>query len=191
MGRSSIFHEAIRAYDNGNALEALRLMEECAGAGDPVACFTAALWYCGEEGIPADPIRSKQWLVRLEKLAEEGNHEAQWELGQQHRFGNLLAKSVERANYWLERSAEGGYGDAQHHLAWYFETGQYGYPLDQAAAADWYQRAFQQGNPETLYLFAMRQFKDGLPTEEAIRLLRIASDKGLKQAEHALAACTH
>jgi len=181
----------MRAYDNGDTRVALRLMEECAGNGDPIACFTAALWYCGEEGIPADPARSQHWLARLEHLAEEGSLEAQWELGQQHRFGNVLAKSIGRANHWLERAAEGGHGEAQHHLAWYFETGQYGYPLDPAAAADWYQRAFKQENPETLYLFAMKQFKDGRPTEEAIRLLRMASDKGFKQAERTLASCTH
>lgn len=33
------------AYDADNESQALRLMEQCAEAGDPVACFTTALGY--------------------------------------------------------------------------------------------------------------------------------------------------
>ena len=112
-------------------------------------------------------------------------------MGQNYRFANLLPLNIERANYWLERAAEGGYGEAQHHLAWYFETGQYDYPVDLATAQKWYQRAFEQEHPETLYLYAVRLFRDGQPTEEAIRLLRRAADKGFKQAEHVLQSYTH
>lgn len=139
----------------------------------------------------ADKERSARWLARFEELAEDGNLEAQWDLGQNYRFGNVLRQDIKLANYWLERAAEGGYGEAQHHLAWYYEFGQYDYPLDKAAAESWYQRAFEQGHPETLYLFAIRQFKDGKPTEPALELLRKAADKGFKQAEHVLRSVTH
>ena len=179
------------AYDDDQPELALRLMEECAKQDDPVACFTTALWYRHGEGVPMNLERSAQWLARLEELAEQGNLEAQWDVGQNYRFANLLPLNIERANYWLERAAEGGYGEAQHHLAWYFETGQYDYPVDLAAAQKWYQRAFEQEHPETLYLYAVRLFRDGQPTEEAIRLLRRAADKGLKQAEHVLQVYTH
>lgn len=191
MKRSAQFLEAMAAYDSDNESLALRLMEQCAEAGDPVACYTTALWYKNGEGAPADSRRCAYWMQRLEQLAEEDNLLAQWELGQHYRFANLLPLSIERANYWLERAAEGGYAEAQHHLAWYFEYGQYGYPVDPNAATMWYQRAFEQEHPETLYMFAVRQFKDGQPTEEAIRLLRKAADKGFKQAEHVLSSYTH
>ena len=189
--RSAKFTEAMDAYNANRSDVALRLMEECAHEGDPVACFMMALWHRDGEGTPADPKRSAQWLRRLEQLAEEGNVEAQWELGQHYRFGNVLSLDIERANYWLERAAEGGYGEAQHHLAWYYETGQYDYPGDPVEAAKWYQRAFEQEHPETLYLCAVRLFRDGQPTEEAIRLLRKAADKGFEQAEHVLNSYTH
>ena len=68
-----------------------------------------------------------------------------------------------------------GCGEAQHHLAWYCEFGQYDYLVDKVAAERWYQKAFEQGHPETLYLFAIRQFKEGRPTETALELLRKAS----------------
>jgi TPR repeat protein len=148
--------------------------------------------YAGrEEGFPTDPERSKYWLGKLEDLAERDNAEAQWELGMHFRFGNLLGQNTELANYWLERAAENEYGEAQHQLAWYLETGQYGYPVDLEAARSWLDRAFEQEHPETLYLFAIRQFVDGRPTEEALRLLRKAADKGFKQASHVLKTYIH
>ena len=191
MKRSEQFIAAIDAYDTGNAELALHLMEKCAEQNDPVACFTVALWYRNGEGAVVDTKRSAQWLTRFERLADEGNTEAQWEIGQHYRFGNLLPQNIQRANYWIERSAEGGYAEAQHHLAWYFETGQYGYLVDHDAAETWYRRAFMQEHPETLYTFACRKFCNGLPTEEALMLLRKAAEKGFKQATEVLHSFTH
>lgn len=107
------------------------------------------------------------------------------------RWGDLLPMSTELANYWLERAAQGAHGGAQHLLAWYYETGQYGYPGDKAQADAWYRRALVLENPETLYLFATRQFKDGEPTAEAVALLRKAAEKGFKQADQLLRFFIH
>ena len=191
MNRSLKFLEAMAAYNSDNESEALRLMEECAETGEPTACFTMALWCAGKEGMPLDQARSSRWLERFKELAENGSLEAQWDLGQNLRFGNLVPRDIEQANEWLERAAEGGYGEAQHQLAWYYETGQYGYPIDNLAAQSLYQKAFEQEHPETLYLYAIRLFRDGQPTEDAIKLLRKAADKGFKQAEHVLRSYTH
>ena len=190
--RSPRFHEAMEAYNRGDAEQAVRMMEECAWNNDPVACCLLASWYrTGDDCVPANISKSDEWLSRLEELAEQDNVEAQWELSMMYRFAALLPLDIGRANYWLERAAEGGYGEAQHHLAWYFETGQYGYPEDPEAAAEWYQRAFDQEHPETLYVFAMKEFKDGQLTEEAFRLLRKAADKGFAQAAHILRSYAH
>ena len=191
MNRSAQFLEAMAAYDSDDESSALRLMEQCAEAGDPVACYTTALWYKNGEGAPADLKRCAHWMQRIEQLAEGDNLFAQWELSCKFRWGDLLPLNIERANYWLERAADSGYGEAQHHLAWYYETGQYDYPVDKEAAESWYQRAFAQEHPETLYLFAIRKFKDGKPTEAALKLLRKAADRGFKQAEHVLRSVTH
>lgn len=183
--------QALDAYDNDNTELALHLMEKCAEQGDPAACFLVAAWYHNGEGTAVNIERSAQWLARAERLAGEGNADAQWELGQHYRFGGLLPQDTHRANYWLERSAESGNPEAQHHLAWYFETGQYEYSVNPDAAETWYRRALMQEHPETMYLFACRKFRNGQPTEEALMLLKKAAEKGFKQAAEVLRSFTH
>ncbi|MDQ0571068.1 TPR repeat protein [Variovorax paradoxus] len=182
---------AMTAYDEDRNEEALRLMESCAENGDPVACYVAALWYRNGEGTPVDLKRSDELMQQLELLAESGNAVAQWEVGQHYRFADLLPLNIKRANYWLEAAAQNGHGDAQHHLAWYLATGQYNYSVDPETSEKWYLRAFEQGHPETLYTFALREFRNGEITEEAIALLKQAADKGFKQAEQVLRQYTH
>lgn len=179
------------AYDEGREREAFDLMEACAGSGDPVACYLAAWWSLNGEGIKPDAERSKKWLGALLELAESDQPEAQWELSSKYRWGNLFPIDEQRANHWLERAAKNGWGEAQHHLAWYLETGQYGYVVDREASETWYRRAFEQEHPETLYTFALREFKDGEITEKAIALLSKAADKGFKQAAHVLREYRH
>jgi uncharacterized protein len=191
MNHSAKFLEAMQAYDDSRAETAAKLMEECASHDDPAACFTLAIWYKDGDGVAADQGISDRWLARHLELAELGNIEAQWNAGQNYRFGNLLPLNVELANYWLERAASAGHGEAQHHLAWYYETGQYNYTVDLDEANKWYQLAFEQEHPETLYMYATRLFSDGNITDEAIILLRKAANKGLKQAKYVLDANMH
>jgi TPR repeat protein len=191
MSRSIQFMAAMAAYDADQEAKALELMENCASQGDPVACYLTALWYRNGDGAPASADQSKRWMQELARIAESDDAEAQWELSCKYRWGNLVPTDHALANHWLERAAENGWSEAQHHLAWYLETGQYGYVLDKQAAEQWYQRAFEQEHPETLYTFALREFKDGKITEKAIALLRRAADKGFKQAEHVLHEYTH
>lgn len=181
----------MQAYDIDHPEVALRLMEQCAELDDPAACFMTALWYHDGDGVPRDLKRSARWLARHLELAEQGNLEAQWDVGQNYRFANLLPLDIERANYWLETAAQNGHGEAQHHLAWYLATGQYNYPVDLEASESWYRRAFEQGHPETLYTYALRKFKNGEITEGAIALLKLAADKGFKQAEDTLRQYTN
>jgi uncharacterized protein len=189
--QSHKFQSAMAAYNADQCERALQLMEECGSEGNPTACYLVALWYRNGEGAPKDAQRSRQWIDRLLRIANEGDIIAQWNVGQSYRFGDLLPLDIKRANEWLERAAENGSGDAQHHLAWYYEHGLYEYPNDPAQAAKWYQRAFDQEHPETLYLYATKLFRDGRPTEEAVSLLKKAAAKGFKQAEYLLQSSLH
>jgi TPR repeat protein len=191
MARSNEFMAAMMAYDDDRETEALKLMEACAARGDPVACYLTAFWYRNGEGTRPNLKKCEEWLNELIRLAEADDAEAQWELSSKYRWGNLFTADQASANHWLERAAENGWGEAQHHLAWYFETGQHGYAVDLQVAEEWYRRAFEQGHPETLYTFALREFQDGKITEKAIALLTQAAEKGLQQAAHVLREHRH
>lgn len=191
MVRSAEFMAALQANDEGRLADGAKLMERCAAKGDPVACYFMALWYRDGEGVAVSMASSERWMKEMHRIAEAGDAEAQWELGQSLRFGNVFPCDIRRANYWLERAAENGWGEAEHHLAWYLETGQYGYPVDREASAMWYLRAFEHENPETLYTFALGEFKDGKITEKALTLLTKAAAKGFTQAAHMLRECGH
>jgi TPR repeat protein len=191
MQRSAKFHEAMAAYENDRADLARRLMAEAAEEGDSVACFMLARWCRGGVGGPVDTKTSAAWMVRLEEMADGGDIDAQWVLGQSCRLGDLFPRSIERANYWLERAADAGHAEAQYRLASYMETAQYNYPEDPDEAALWYERAFAQDHPQALYRFALKKFRNGQPTEEAIALLRKAADKGFKPAEDVLHSYRH
>src|SRR5262245_66063301 len=121
MSRSSHFMAGMAAHEAGQNAEALRLIESCAATGDPVACYLLALWYRTGEGVIADHDRSERWMRALVRLAESGHAEAQWQLGQCLRFGDLFPLDIGRANHWLEFAAENGWAEAQDHLAWYLE----------------------------------------------------------------------
>jgi len=186
MSRSAQFSAAMRASESGRPAEAVQLMAQCAKDGDPVACYLLAFWFQDGEVVPVDKEQSERWMREMERLAESGNPEAQWELGQSIRFGNLFQQDIARANHWLERAAENGWGDAQHHLAWFLQAGLYGYPRDLELSEKWYRRAFEREHPETLYFFALREFKSGQMTDRAKALLLRAAEKGFMQAAHVL-----
>ncbi len=191
MMNSPMFLSAMSAYDDGDDEAAAKLMIGAAQANEVSACFTLATWYHKGECVPIDLPESMRWSERYVQLAELGNAVDHWNLAQNYRFGNLVREDIHQANRWLERAAAEGSGDAQHHLAWYLKTGQYDYSVDQETSEVWYQRAFEQGHPETLYTFALREFRGGKITERAIALLREAAVKGFKQAEHVLKEFTH
>lgn len=170
------------AFNQGNSEAALRFMEESAQAGDSSACYMAALWNQNGDGTPASLSRRDYWMRQIILLAERGDLEAQWELSSCCRWGDLLPTDIEQANYWLERAAAGGNGEAQHHLAWYYETGQYDYPVSPHEASRWYDCAFAQGNPETIYVYALGAYVDGQPSEESLLLLTRAAEAGFKPA---------
>lgn len=185
------FQSAMAAYDANQAERALQLMQECGAEGNPIACYLVALWYRNGEGAPRDPQRSNEWIGRLLSIAANGNPVAQWNVAQSYRFGDLLPLDIVRANEWLERAAESGSGEAQHHLAWYYEHGLYEYPQDPREAEKWYQRALQQEHPETLYRYALRMLNEGKLSEPAVSLLRRAADKGFKPAQDMLQQYLH
>ena len=83
----------------------------------------------------------------FQPLAEQGNAEAQFHLGNFYITGKGAPQDYATGAEWHRRSAEQGYAKAQHNLGVAYAAGQ-GVPLDLEMAAKWFQRAAERGLAE-------------------------------------------
>ncbi|MGR4001193.1 MAG: sel1 repeat family protein, partial [Alphaproteobacteria bacterium] len=86
-------------------------------------------------------------LRELRPLAEEGDAEAQYELGRMYQLGWGVEQDGSVAEKWYLRAAEQGHDEAQFELGALYESGWlWGIPDDHEAAVEWYRRAAEGGN---------------------------------------------
>ncbi|MDR6284023.1 TPR repeat protein [Methylopila jiangsuensis] len=171
-------------YRAGEIQDAYALMVKCAQAGDPIACLLAQEWIAS-----INPNPDVNWMKKLEDIAHSGVAEAQWELSQCYRFGNYVNASVNSANYWLEKSAEGGWPEANLHLSWYMASEQYGYELDIRESERRRELAINAGSAEAIYLKAIEIIDTD--RESAIMMLRDSASKGFQPAVEVLKNFSH
>jgi len=88
------------------------------------------------------PVKDLQVLI---KTAEQGDAEAQYELGRMYAEGNGVPQDDVKTAYWYEKAAEQGHADAQYYLGKMYFIGK-GVPKDAAKAALWMQKAAEQGH---------------------------------------------
>ncbi len=84
----------------------------------------------------------KEWRP----LAEQGDAEAQFSLGEMYDLGRGVAADAEAAAAWYQRAAEQGSARAQAKLGTMFATG-HGVPVDGSTAVLWWTKAAEQGSP--------------------------------------------
>src|SRR6185369_15612676 len=83
-------------------------------------------------------------LQLLRPLAEQGNAQAQGDLGWMYADGEGVAKDDTAAVLWYRKAAEQGLASAQHNLGWMYANGR-GVAKDNATAVLWYRKAAEQG----------------------------------------------
>ena len=88
---------------------------------------------------------------RIQKLAESGDAEAQFELGNCYAQGNGVEQSMTDAIEWYCKAAEQGNADAQYHLGVIYGNG---LAADMNQAVKWYQKAAEQGHADAQYCLA-------------------------------------
>ena len=77
----------------------------------------------------------------LRRLAEDGDHEAEYEVGMHYAEGSFGSdKDANLALYWFTRAAKGGHVAAMKKLAQIYREGLYGIPRNPAAAKLWDER---------------------------------------------------
>lgn len=139
------------------------------------------------------------WQVHEHKLtearrdcflrAEQGNAEAEYELGIMYSHGRGLPLNFAEALRWYRKSAEQGYSGGQTGLGDLYFRGK-GLPQDYAEAIRWYQKASDQGFPRAQYNLGYMYYQ-GFGAQqsyaEAIRWYRKAAEQGQANAQNNLA----
>lgn len=112
----------------------------------PFAGLAGAAWAGMEEGLAAYDrgdfaAAFKEW----KPLAEQGNAEAQYNLGVLYQYGRGAPQDDAEAAKWFRQAAEQGDPDAQYSLGVLYSEGR-GVDKDLDAAATWLRRAADQGH---------------------------------------------
>jgi TPR repeat protein len=89
-------------------------------------------------------------LKELQPLAEDGNPQAQFQLGWTHREGQGLPSDAVQMAKWLRKSAEQGYMEAQFHLGELYARG-IGVREHPAQALQWFLKAADQGHARSQF----------------------------------------
>lgn len=143
---------------------------------------------------PRDTIAEESELVQfaranqLRKASEQGNAEAQFELGKAYSEGLGVKKDVIEATKWFRNAAEQDHTEALLKLGVAYELGQ-GVPKDDAEAVRWFRKAAEKGEARAQFnLGTMYAGGGGVPKDdaEAVKWFRKAAEQGNNDAQYNL-----
>ena len=121
-----------------------------------------------------------QDLTETRRLAEQGDADAQFNLGFMYANGRGILKDDAEAVRWYRLSADQGNAFAQYDLGVMYDNG-LGVPQDDAEAVRWYRLSADQGNADAQFnLGVMYAIGLGVPQDdaEAVRWYRLSADQG-------------
>ncbi len=130
-------------------------------------------------------------IDELKKAAEQGDADAQCNLGLCYAFGYGVEKNLSEAVKWWRKAAEQGYAQAQCNLGISYANGD-GVEKNPTEAVKWYRKAAEQGYaPAQCNLGVFYAFGNGIEKNlsEAVKLLRKAAEQGYAQAQFNLGIC--
>ncbi len=142
-----------------------------------------------EDDVEPDDADAVRWY---RKAAEQGNAEAQKNLGFMYQEGRGVAQDHAEAVRWYLKAAEQGDPDAQYAVATAYYGG-YGVPRNYIESAQWFRKAAEQGNVAAQKdLGFMYQEGRGVAQDdaEAVRWYRKAAEQGDADAQCNL-GCRH
>ena len=100
---------------------------------DPLAEYKLAQMYALGHGVDRDKQSARKWL---ERAAQHGHHEAQYEFGLALLNGRDVVQDFERSAEWLRRAGASGNAKAQFELGRMYVAGM-GVPVDNVKAYIW------------------------------------------------------
>jgi tetratricopeptide (TPR) repeat protein len=117
-------------------------------------------------------------------LAEKGDADAAFNLGQAYRLGRGVSIDLGQAKTWLEKAARAGHLDAQTTLGLLlFDSG------DRASAMLWLKKAAQRAEPRAMLVYGTALFNgDGVPKDPLMAYAYVsrAAAQGLEPAKATL-----
>jgi len=124
----------------------------------------------------------------MKALADQGDADAQVNLGVMYDVGDGVPMSDAEAVKWYRKAADQGYARAQFKLGVMYAVGE-GVPENDAEAVKWYRKAAEQGLAESQYLLGFMYRKgEGVPENdaEAVKWYRKAAEQGLAESQFEL-----
>lgn len=124
----------------------------------------------------------------LRAKAEKGDALAQFGLGHQYEYGEVVAKDPIEAVKWYRKAAEQGFAPAQWGLGYKYDMGE-GVAKDLTEATQWYRKAADQGFAEAQYaLGVMYRNGEGVAKDaaEAVKWFLKAAEQGNARAQATL-----
>jgi TPR repeat protein len=134
---------------------------------------------------PGAGLQAQMPLDDLRTLADQGNADAQYNLGVCYLNGTGVRPSTEEAVRWWHLAAEQGHAFAQYNLGYVYDTGQ-GIEPDLPQAATWYRLAADQGDADAQDALGFMYLNGrGLTQDyaQAVRLFRSPAAQGLATAQ--------
>ncbi|PWG03691.1 SPOR domain-containing protein [Sphingosinicella humi] len=118
-------------------------------------------------------------------LADKGDADAQFNMGQAYRFGKGVPKDLRITQSWYQKAAQQGHEKAQANLGiLLFDTGK------RAEAMPWIKKAADRGDPRALYVLGTAHFNGDLVAKDwprAYAMMTRAAAAGLPPAANSLA----
>ena len=106
------------------------------------------------------------WTKATFTKAEQGDADAQFDLGLAYYSGQGVPQDDKEAVKWFRKVAEQGNAKAQSNLGVMYDTGQ-GVPQDYKEAVKWYRKAAEQGDAPAQYnLGLMYEYGQGVPKDD-------------------------
>jgi TPR repeat protein len=136
-------------------------------------------------GVKQDDVQAMYWFG---KAAEQGNAQAQFNLGLMYGDGRGVKQDDAQAVHWYRLAAEQGLASAQHNLGWMYDRG-FGVKKDGAKAVHWYRKAAEKGYADAQFNLGL-MYGDGRGVKQddvqAANWFIKAAEQGLADAQFAL-----
>jgi S1-C subfamily serine protease len=120
--------------------------------------------------------------------AEQGNANAQSNLGYMYESGKGVPQDYKAAVKWYTLAAKQGYANAQSNLGWMYRLGR-DVPQDDKTAVKWWTLAAEQGNAKAQTNLGLMYAKgQGVPQDDkrAVKWFRLAAEQGDSNGQTAL-----